>query len=183
MFLVGSCNSGVDTIEVFDFALPTASFTYTNSFLTYLFTQGATGTGLSYAWDFGDGNSSTDPNPIHLYSQSGNYTVTLTVTDTCGNLKTSSQTINVVNVGFDAQNAGFQLNPNPTTANLMLQMPSSIDKATLEISDLSGRTLRTQSMQQTEQAIQISLAEFSAGTYVLSIHHGQETWTTRVIKQ
>jgi PKD repeat protein len=29
-------------------------------------------------WDFGDGNTSTLGNPAHIYSQSGNYTVTLT---------------------------------------------------------------------------------------------------------
>jgi cyclophilin family peptidyl-prolyl cis-trans isomerase len=32
----------------------------------------------SYAWDFGDGATSTEANPKHLYKQSGNYSVTLT---------------------------------------------------------------------------------------------------------
>jgi len=32
----------------------------------------------SLMWDFGDGNQSTDINPTHTYSASGNYTVTLT---------------------------------------------------------------------------------------------------------
>ena len=30
-----------------------------------------------YLWEFGDGNSSSDPEPAHIYSDSGNYTVTL----------------------------------------------------------------------------------------------------------
>lgn len=34
---------------------------------------------VSYAWDFGDGNSSTDESPLHVYSSGGIYTVTLTV--------------------------------------------------------------------------------------------------------
>lgn len=33
----------------------------------------------SYAWDFGDGNSSTQQSPFHTYSVPGTYTVTLTV--------------------------------------------------------------------------------------------------------
>ncbi len=35
---------------------------------------------ISYAWDFGDGTTSTDPNPFHLYSNDGSYNLTLTVT-------------------------------------------------------------------------------------------------------
>ncbi|MDX2134578.1 MAG: peptidylprolyl isomerase [Saprospiraceae bacterium] len=33
-----------------------------------------------YLWNFGDGATSTDPNPTHRYYSSGNYTVTLTAT-------------------------------------------------------------------------------------------------------
>jgi gliding motility-associated-like protein len=37
----------------------------------------------SYFWSFGDGQSSTSENPIHTYSQAGEYTVTLTSSNTC----------------------------------------------------------------------------------------------------
>ncbi len=42
------------------------------------------GTIVSYAWNFGDGNSSTQPNPSHTYASAGNYAVVLTVTDNDG---------------------------------------------------------------------------------------------------
>ncbi len=46
--------------------------------------------GLSYLWDFGDGNSSTLRNPVHTYLNSGNFNVRLTVTDTvCSQTSTS----------------------------------------------------------------------------------------------
>ena len=35
----------------------------------------------SYHWDFGDGSESTEQNPLHAYQNDGEYTVTLTVTD------------------------------------------------------------------------------------------------------
>ncbi len=40
----------------------------------------ATGTVTAWAWNFGDGNSSTDQNPQHTYAAFGTYNVTLTVT-------------------------------------------------------------------------------------------------------
>ncbi|WKN29559.1 PKD domain-containing protein [Porifericola rhodea] len=37
--------------------------------------------GMQYAWDFGDGTTSTAANPTKTYSSTGKYTVSLTVTD------------------------------------------------------------------------------------------------------
>ncbi len=39
----------------------------------------------TFAWDFGDGNKSTEQNPVHTYDKVGEYTATLTVTDQKGN--------------------------------------------------------------------------------------------------
>ncbi len=38
----------------------------------------------AWAWTFGDGKTSTEQNPEHVYNQPGNYTVTLTVTNANG---------------------------------------------------------------------------------------------------
>ncbi|MCZ2808295.1 MAG: PKD domain-containing protein, partial [Candidatus Bathyarchaeota archaeon] len=42
------------------------------------------GTIVNYLWDFGDGNTTTGVTSDHAYSEDGNYTVTLTVTDDDG---------------------------------------------------------------------------------------------------
>jgi uncharacterized surface protein with fasciclin (FAS1) repeats len=65
---------------------PEASFTYTanNQFIgtPISFTDQSTGEGtLTYLWDFGNGDTSTEQNPTYTYNAVGNYTVTLTVTD------------------------------------------------------------------------------------------------------
>ncbi len=39
------------------------------------------GLDISYDWKFGDGSSSSEENPVHLYQEPGNYLVFLTVTD------------------------------------------------------------------------------------------------------
>ena len=48
------------------------------------FTNTSTGTGLQYAWTFGDGNISSVVNPIHNYGSIGTYSIGLTVTDQYG---------------------------------------------------------------------------------------------------
>jgi PKD repeat protein len=47
---------------------------------------------LSYQWTFGDGSSATGLTPSHSYSQAGNFTVTLTVTDSGTNPAALSNT-------------------------------------------------------------------------------------------
>jgi PKD repeat protein len=42
-----------------------------------------------FAWDFDDGETSTEQNPVHTYAQSGSYTATLTVTGPGGTANAS----------------------------------------------------------------------------------------------
>jgi PKD repeat protein len=48
----------------------------------------------TYAWDFGDGSTSSVENPTHLYAAAGTYTVTLIVTNEIGS-STFSQEVEV----------------------------------------------------------------------------------------
>lgn len=59
---------------------------------------------VSYLWQFGDGNSSNQANPSHTYSQAGDYTVNLTVTDNSGNssFDTASVTVSSANALVNA---------------------------------------------------------------------------------
>jgi OOP family OmpA-OmpF porin len=50
---------------------------------------------VGYHWDFGDGSSSSDQNPSHVYNSAGTYTVTLRVTDDDGLTGSTSGQIQV----------------------------------------------------------------------------------------
>jgi len=47
--------------------------------LVVRFTPQTNGTPVSYAWSFGDGHTSNEPNPVHVYTARGIYSVMLTV--------------------------------------------------------------------------------------------------------
>ena len=51
---------------------------------TTIFTDTSRGSPVFWNWDFGDGNFSSAQNPIHTYSSSGIFTVTLIVTNSSG---------------------------------------------------------------------------------------------------
>lgn len=68
---------------------PVAGFTYVLDGMTVTFTNTST-LADSYNWDFGDGNSSTEANPVHTYASNGIYYVTLTASNAYGESNFSS---------------------------------------------------------------------------------------------
>lgn len=56
---------------------------------TVHFTDTTGGAVTTRQWNFGDGVTSTDQNPIHTYSQYGKYSLCLTVTAPCGSRSTT----------------------------------------------------------------------------------------------
>lgn len=64
---------------------------------TVVFTDASTGSVILWSWDFGDGNTSSEQNPTHIYTEAGIYTVTLQVFNSVGGssseIKTSYITV------------------------------------------------------------------------------------------
>ena len=64
-------------LSVYDYSI---DFTTSDNQLEVTFTNTTTSSNIlidSYEWDFGDGNTSTDTNPVHTYAADGTYTVNL----------------------------------------------------------------------------------------------------------
>lgn len=91
-------SSTSESVSVQVLVPPPSDFDFTVDDLSVSFTAILPDIGSEYQWDFGDGNGSTLPDPVHTYASGGSYEVTLTVTNDCG----SSVIIQQVQVGTPA---------------------------------------------------------------------------------
>jgi hypothetical protein len=82
---------------------------------------------VSWRWDFGDGSTSDNQHPSHVYSKSGSYTVKLTVFDDDGLDNTYTSTVPV-------------LNSAPTTPTTLTLSPSTIYVGSTLTAGASGST-------------------------------------------
>ena len=92
--------AGSDTLTVIDSIQagtgPQADFSLQYQPGSLLLATNNTSVGAStYLWSFGDGNSSTEANPTHTYTEAGNYTLRLIATNDCGS-DTTTQTLTVI---------------------------------------------------------------------------------------
>lgn len=79
--------------------------------LTVIFQDQSTGSPTAWAWNFGNGNTSTLQNPSAVYNNPGTYTVTLTASNA-----TSTNTITKSIVVFNNPTAGFTTTPSTSCA-------------------------------------------------------------------
>lgn len=77
---------------------PAVDFSYESKKKFIMFTDHSTdsdGNIVSWFWDFGDGETSTEKNPSHRYRKAGDYSVTHSVTDNGGESSLTSQNVSV----------------------------------------------------------------------------------------
>ena len=102
---------------------PVADFTATQSqsdIFTWSFTNNSSGA-ISYNWDFGDGNGSSEANPSHTYNGAGQFAVTLTATaagtsNSMGWRNTSTQNVQIDLPTYETSNVTFSV--DMSNANL-----------------------------------------------------------------
>jgi gliding motility-associated-like protein len=95
---VGCADSTINTQTII-ISKPVATFNQSDTIvcpgINITFSNTSTGPTLTYAWNFGDGTTTTDKDPIHAFAMEGIYHVLLTITDLYGCVDTVSKNIHV----------------------------------------------------------------------------------------
>jgi hypothetical protein len=138
----------------------------------------ASGSIVSYACDFGDGNSSAEENPNHLYAGLGLYEVVLTATSDLGCTSSASQTVDVVDSVFDIENAGISVYPNPSRGIITIQAQ---DNFKCRIFDASGRVVFDNIIVTNGLKSLVDFSNLASGTYHLVLNNGLKNYTTQIV--
>lgn len=146
---------------------------------------------VSWFWDFGDGNSSTDQEPFHVYTDTGAYQVTLTVIGEDGCSSSVERTVIVIEdaVLGDSEvtdRAGNRLFVYPNPAQDLLNLAVNLEQPGLlryHLADLLGRpVLQGQQQMAKEQTLEVPLAGLPAGAYLLVVDIDGDRQVKRVVK-
>lgn len=135
--------------------------------------------GVSYLWDFGDGDTSTLENPTHTYQNSGTYHVSLTVNSNCQSITYTNESV-IASVSSQINfitNDDLIVYPNPAHDILNIKI-SNTNNYNIEIQDMQGRLVYSDKINNNNTSIDIS--RFCRGIYILRIIGKNNTITEKI---
>jgi PKD repeat protein len=156
---------------------PAASFAFQFGASTVGFTDLTSNTPTTWFWAFGDGNVSTQQNPVHGFLFAGQYYVCLTTSNACGS-NSMCQWVNVTVVGEEEAtlvNGSVSIYPNPSAGlfNLRAELSKAAD-VNLRVTNVLGQKVweYAAGRQMGNISNEIDLRGVSKGMYILEITAG-----------
>jgi len=175
------CVGASDTFRVNG---PTANFQVNSNVLNAAFvnsSQAAT----SYLWNFGDGQTSTQANPMHTYSTTGIYNVVLIATGPCGLKDTLEQSVGVTSSSEPSWLGAFSLSPNPASTYFQVSMTgNTTERVYFTLINTVGQVAEQQThlFQQGQLQSTFAIEHLPKGVYWLQIQSGTEIKNVRLMK-
>ncbi len=172
-----------DTVNLEITPLPIADFdVVTDIGLSAQFTSLSTGAN-TWFWDFGDGTTSTEENPTHIYPIAGTYTVTLVITNDCG-ADIFTQTIQATTgVNAIASDDVISVYPNPASDVIFIKINKLInaDNFSIKIIDVLGREILSDELN-FNQLNSINIHNLPSGNYNIICNTHSSFYTTNFVK-
>ncbi len=167
----GGCKA-IDTIIIDEVSIPVADFTEVVIAPQVNFTnQSNISTGI--LWNFGDGNSSTLENPVHTYQLSGQYLVSIEVSNQCG-VDVFAKQVYVFPQGVFGRFKDARVSIYPTPADDVLYLfESGIDPGAYKVMvfSVTGKMVKIVPVTVTsgEHIFQLEVGTLASGTYLLKM--------------
>ncbi|RKX19643.1 MAG: hypothetical protein DRP35_07345, partial [Candidatus Zixiibacteriota bacterium] len=197
--LIATSTGGTDTLLYSGFITvgetPVAAFSVLDSVLyqpqpVATFLNSSTGAD-SYLWNFGDGTTSTDVQPWHIYQDTGYFTVTLVaVNNICGNDTFSApQIVHITEnnaIALLEQNWYLTVLPNPFHDKFTISLiPEKSMNITITLSDITGKTVKRLYKGQTGKEFHLTIDKqiVKQGVYLLKIKTNDDIIIKKIIKQ
>ena len=169
---LNGCVNSVDiTIEAVSY-LPDVDFSYQVAGQSVAF-QNSTSGAQAYTWYFGDGGTSTQSNPTHLYATSGQFTVKLVAENTCG-FDSITKNISTVIISIE-ENELFSTSvyPNPANEQFTVSLTSkeNLENIVINLHSVDGRLLfsESNSVQGNAFTRTFNTQHFAQGIYMLEL--------------
>jgi len=181
------CNAQSDPVTVTQQSKPSAGFTANATGLEVSFNNESQGASNWY-WNFGDGYSSTDPEPVHQYQSPGTYDIELwAFNGTCDDYFT--QTISVdVSTGMAEKppKVEWKAWPNPTTGSLYVHLENIAQEREINISvvNLLGQTIKSEKFEVVSGSnyFMVDLSDLPASVYIVELQGTVVNESMRVVK-
>ncbi|GAB5538464.1 MAG: hypothetical protein Salg2KO_05670 [Salibacteraceae bacterium] len=129
-----------------------------------------------FLWEFGDGGTSTDKNPMYAYTTAGSYSITMTATNSVDGTSDEIELTEAIlidtseNCGLGIQTQALtqlEVYPNPVNERIFVNLTQGQSSYAYSIKDIQGRTLVNGANKQGTSPIDVSMLK--AGTYVLEV--------------
>ncbi|MEQ8520713.1 MAG: PKD domain-containing protein, partial [Vicingaceae bacterium] len=184
--LTTGCGNASDDITISS-GDAVASFAAANSWLTAIFSN-VSQKATSYSWDFGDGNTSTDMNPQHLYAATGTYNVCLTSTGECGSDQTCQDVMVSDYVGINSLNGENAVNiyPNPASDVVNINVSGVAGSVlNIEVSNIAGQVILTRQLNDFNGSAttELDISDLNKGVFLVKIYTEDMITTKRLVVQ
>jgi len=167
------CRSASTDVAVAVIPGPLANFSSSANGLTATFTDASTGSPTSWLWSFGDGATSTLPNPAHTYAATIVYNVVLVVSNgTCSNTFTQTLDFTTGTTNLNSDLFDVQLSPNPATESVNLSLSGTPGSRSIQIGlySVDGRLVQNRMFDTAQgSVIQLDLSGLAAGLYIVKV--------------
>ncbi len=182
------CTSTSSAIPVTVLLVPDESFTTSTDLIveeSISFTY-AHPDAVSWAWDFGDGATSTEQNPTHTFAAIGAYTVSLIVTYSNGCQNQFAETLDIV-TSLSETAAAFPVQVFPNPARERIAVKAQFIRAVIgsvELVNTQGIVIsrKTMTRQENELIQSFELSDLPAGIYLIKVSDEKDLVMRRIVK-